>query len=380
MEELSSQELAAAIHETTNALTVILGWIERARLASPDNEDALGALARAGRYTRDARAAMRRAIGAKLPPRPPETALSLASRATEDLSMEAKRGQVALVLDVDSSCEARLVPQPDTAWQILTNLLLNALAVTPAGGEVTLEVEPVSQAGVDPPVPLVFRVSDDGPGVPEDLRETLFTAAVSRRKGGAGIGLRHAHNLAAECGGELRLAATDDDLAPSIAAMSEHANGATFELRWPTAEGMTEERATTGQPLESKANLAGARILLLEDDVRVIELLELSLGARGAEVTSVRSAEELDTELDTGSYDVMLVDLSPLSIEEGEPTGLEHAVQKARRENPGIDVVVISGSVAVRPRNDVIWVRKPFEPGELVNAILKGHDGSGQTS
>lgn len=361
MEELSSQDLAAAIHETTNALTVILGWIERARIASPDNDDAQKALARAGRYTRDARAAMRRAIGAELPPRPPETATSLATRAAEDLAVEAKRARIELIVDIDDACEQLLVPQPDAAWQILTNLLLNAVAVTAPHGEVTLEVAPAA------PDRLLFRVSDDGPGIAADMRAALFTAGVSRRQGGAGIGLRHAHGLALECHGELRLG-------------EQPGEGAVFELVWPIADGQRDDSAVPHKQPAVKGNLEGARVLLLEDDARVIELLELSLGARGANVTSVRSADALLAELATGQYDVMLVDLSPLSIEEGEPTGLEAAVTQARDQNPGIDVVVISGSVAVRPRNDVIWVRKPFEPKELVEAILKGQSGRGQTT
>lgn len=358
-QEPSAQELAAAIHETTNALTVILGWIERARAATEDQHDAQRALARAGRYTRDARASMRRAIGAELPPRPPERAASVAERASEDLAIESGRASVDLVLDVGDACWSVLVPQPDAAWQILTNLLLNAVAVTPARGTVTLSV---TRSGDD----VVFRVRDDGPGIPEEMRDALFSAGISRRAGGAGIGLRHAYNLAADCGGTLGL------------GEAENGRGAVFDLRWPATEAIADDdlAVTTKRVSAPKANLAGARVLLLEDDARVIELLELSLGARGAEVTSVKSAEELTKMLDTHPYDVMLVDLSPLSIEEGEATGLDAAVLKARGNNPDIDVVVISGSVTVRPRNDVVWVRKPFEPKELVDAILKGQ-GSG---
>lgn len=357
--EPSAQELAAAIHETTNALTVILGWIERARAATGDQHDAQRALARAGRYTRDARASMRRAIGAELPPRPPERAASVAERASEDLVIESRKASVELALDIGDTCSDALVPQPDACWQILTNLLLNAVAVTPAGGTVTLSV---TRNGDD----VVFRVQDDGPGIPAEMRDALFTAGVSRRAGGAGIGLRHAHKLAAECGGALALGNAEESI------------GAVFDLRWPAAEAIADDdlAVTAKRVAASKANLAGARVLLLEDDARVIELLELSLGARGAHVTSVKSADELSRMLDTERYDVMLVDLSPLSIEEGEPTGLDAAVKKARGHNPGIDVVVISGSVTVRPRNDVVWVRKPFEPKELVDAILKGQ-GSG---
>ncbi len=357
--EPSAEELAAAIHETTNALTVILGWIERARIATPGNHEAARALTRAGRYTRDARACMRRAIGAELPPMPPERAASIAERAAEDLAIEAARAEVELALEVDEHSGDPLVAHPDTAWQILTNLLLNAIAVTPSGGTVELTVMRTKHE-------IVFVVEDDGPGVPDELQEELFKSGVTRRAGGAGIGLRHAHQLAVDCGGRL-----------SLRVDAGSREGARFELRWPVLGDRTTTPATEpDRPRDGRrSDLEGARVLLLEDDARVIELLELSLGARGAAVTSVRSADELTDKLDSERYDVMLVDLSPLSIEAGEPRGLDAAVAKARDNNPGIDVVVISGSVTVRPRDDVIWLRKPFEPKELVQAILRGAPG-----
>jgi CheY-like chemotaxis protein len=360
--ELPPQDLAAAIHETTNALTVILGWIERAREATrllaeeatPARiAEAETALDRAGRYTEAARAAMRRVIGADVPESAPESAHGLAARALEDLAVAARHARVELELVAPAEAGRAFAAQPDAAWQILTNLLLNALAVSPAGERVTLEVEAARDR-------LLFRVRDRGPGVAPELRAGLFEAGVSRREGGAGIGLRHAHRLAADHDGELRL------------IVEESERGACFELGWPRATTPATPSRAPGESRSTSAGklLEGARVLLLEDDHAVVELLELSLGARGAVVTSVNSAAELDAELDQRPFDVLLVDLSPLSLDSG-PSSLDAAVLKARSYNPKIDVVVISGSVTVQPRADVLWVRKPFEPRELMEAIAR---------
>jgi CheY-like chemotaxis protein len=343
------EDLAAAIHETTNALTVILGWIERARDATRANSDAQDALRRAARYTRAARQGMRRAIGAEVPDRPPEQAAALAERAVEDLAVEARRASIELTAHVEPGCGDQTLAHSDTVWQVLVNLLLNAIAVTPPGGKVQLHVE-----GDGPRVR--FCVSDEGPGIPPEQHEAIFRSGVSRRAGGAGIGLRHAHALSRELGGELVLSDADQ--------------GACFELSWPL-DGRPSRAPDTVPPASAGAGagLEGARVLLLEDDTAVIELLELSLEARGAEVTTVTTADDLRSELDGAPYDVLLVDLSPLE------DGLDDTVDQARATNPDIGVVVISGSVTVQPRPGVIWVRKPFEPGELMSAIVRQRGG-----
>jgi len=347
------RDLAAAIHETTNALTVILGWIERATETSRDNPNTITALNRAARYARTARDSMRRAIGAYVAEQPPERAGALVDRTAEDLAVEARRASVVLEHSTANDWADRLVAHPHIVWRVLTNLLLNAIAMTPEGGRVQLLVTGDGDR-------TIFRVCDEGPGIAPEERSRIFDGTTCRRAGGAGIGLRHAQALATSLGGELHLLESEPD------------QGTCFELLWPVGE----EEAPAARPPSvrpSGAALSGTHVLLLEDDAAVVQLLELSLGARGAEVTSVTTAADLGSELDSGRYDVMLVDLSPLSPDAPpqEDSGLDAAVQRARAANPAIDVVVISGSVTVQPRPDVVWVRKPFEPGELVDAIVK---------
>jgi CheY-like chemotaxis protein len=357
--ENPDEDLAAAVHETTNALTVILGWIERAKVAAGDRPEAQAALERAERYARQARDGMRAAIGAAVERPAPEPAGTLARQIADDLEVEARRADVVIAIDVAPEAEHLELVHPRSAWQVLTNLLLNALAMSPAKSVVDLTVEP-DDAGVR------FEVRDRGPGVAPSRRDSLFFGGPSERPGGAGIGLRHSRALAEAAGGCLEL--LDSDV------------GARFGLSWrrarPTA-GATSSRRTGAAPPPS---LDGARVLLLEDDDAVVELLELALGARGATVTTVRDAIALDRRLSEAAFDLLLVDLSPLTRQRGgvvtEDQGLAEALTKARSHNPGIGVIVISGSVTVQPRDDILWVRKPFEPRELVDAIARHRNRS----
>ncbi len=342
-------DLAAAIHETTNALTVILGWIERARQSATGAPEVLYALQRAARHTRGAREQMRQTIGAQTDLPAPERASALAKRTVDDLQLEAQSKGVQLLLEedaADGSADAS-VEHPTTVWRILINLLLNAIAASPAGAAVSLFLDHAEQDTVR------FRVRDEGRGIEPERRGRIFLDGASTRAGGAGIGLRHSHELAQAHGAELRLL--------------DSPKGACFELCWPLSDAAPVSAAPRSAPPRVRARLDGLQVLLLEDDAAVVELLELSLMARGAELTTVTTAPALDAALESRSWDVLLVDLSPL---QGEGS-LDQAVDKARTCNPDLTVVAISGSVSVQPRADVLWVRKPFSPGELTDAILE---------
>ena len=111
-----------------------------------------------------------------------------------------------------------------------------------------------------------------------------------------------------------------------------------------------------------------AGVLVVEDDVDVAALLESALGARGAEVVVARTAAEL-MEHAGEVHDAALVDLSPIADDVGG------AVALLRRASPDLAIVFISGSSARLPdeidEEDVRWVRKPFELGEIVAALTE---------
>ncbi|HEX7350022.1 HAMP domain-containing sensor histidine kinase [Brachybacterium sp.] len=127
------------------------------------------------------------------------------------------------VLEVEEPVE--VTGDEDRLRQVLTNLLGNARAHTPAGSTVTASLDGNAEPGT-----ALIRVSDDGPGIPEDLRERLFErfargdGSRSRTRpegqaddedptvdagsggglgGGAGLGLAISHAIVTAHGGSL---------------------------------------------------------------------------------------------------------------------------------------------------------------------------------
>lgn len=344
------------IHDVANALTLVLGWLERA--ADPTDEHQAVALTRAADRARWARDELRGLLGAARPGEVADgsgdgTLDELLSRTFDDLSVEARRADVTLQSRTERGLGRAHPTAPVELWQVLTNLLLNAIQASPAGREVTVSFE-AAELGM-----LRGRVEDGGRGVPEQLREGLFEACRTTRTGGAGYGLRNARALCREHGGDLVLARTS----PS---------GTQFEFTWPTR--LTEPTPSQrGDTRPSRARLDQLDVLLLEDDAGVTDLLVWSLSARGASVQTCASAGAFEVVLETQSWDVVLLDLSPLGATSGVAPERELArlVEAARKRSPNVVVLAMSGNSAAVLPEGVHRLRKPFAPDELVSAILE---------
>lgn len=367
-----THDLAGVLHEVSNALTVIVGWIERAR--EEQGADLNRALGVASSRARDARRLIRRAIGADVGAsrngdveaapmslREPTRALSeVIDDAVTGLEPEARRLAIELLVAVEPAVAQRPVGGGATVVQILTNLLLNAVALSPRDATVRIDAGLNGDAAV-------ISVADQGPGVPFSRRATLLSSGESTRAGGAGIGLRHSAALAEAAGGAL-------SLAPS-------AQGARFELRWPVgrADGAANRTVDASPPSEPRSTalagtvLDGIRILVVEDDAAVVDLLDTALTARGASIVSVQSAGALPEALASGPFHAALLDISPI---EQDVFGTVAAVRSA---NPEVRLVVMSGSAggahALPADSGVSWVRKPFEIRELVEALTLPRNG-----
>jgi heavy metal sensor kinase len=103
---------------------------------------------------------------------------------------------------------------PIRVAQALTNLLENALRVTPRDGVVTVELRRGSDA-------LVLSVADTGPGFPPEVRDSAFGLFVRGPKGrrsedGAGLGLAIVAGVAEAHGGRATIASSDSGATVTI--------------------------------------------------------------------------------------------------------------------------------------------------------------------
>jgi CheY-like chemotaxis protein len=337
-------EVTGALHDVSNALTVLLGWAAEARSPGATAEQVAYALRIIEQRARAARELARRAIGDRSEVVDiDENAESAIADCFEALTVEAHSAGVTLTRQGGAGL-ARVRGAGDMS-HVLTNVLLNALAYAPRGSSVLVDISTTAAE-------VAVVVADEGPGIPEDRREAVF-AGHSTRAGGAGVGLRHARTVARAAGGELELLA-------SVA-------GAHFRLRWPRCDVLPRPPASAPRV----RSLEGTRVLVVEDDEAVTQLLEAALEARGAEVVVARARKDLAAALKGGAPDAALVDLSPIA---DDPKG---ALADLRAANPNAALVVITGSADGLPESvegdAVKLVRKPFEVGEVVAAILGGN-------
>ncbi len=180
--------------------------------------------------------------------------------------------------------------------QVLSNLLSNAVKFTPAGGRVTVRLEPEGGG-------LAIVVQDTGHGFAPEFRRLLFTPfrqeqeGTTRTSSGLGLGLAIARQLVELHGGR-------------ISGESEgRGRGATFTVWLP---GIAEEDAT-GEPLwgeRGDRRIEGLRVLLVEDDEQTRVSVASVLEQHGAKVETAESAARALTALRRGAFDVMLCDIA----------------------------------------------------------------------
>ncbi|MSR06062.1 MAG: PAS domain-containing protein [Gemmatimonadetes bacterium] len=102
--------------------------------------------------------------------------------------------------DCPTGAELRVVRGPallegdeDLLHRVVQNLVLNAVQAAGAKAVVTVEVRAAVSSelprGVRLETPVLLKVSDNGPGIPNELRERLFDPFVTGRAGGTGLGL-----------------------------------------------------------------------------------------------------------------------------------------------------------------------------------------------
>ncbi len=343
---VDAAEVLGVLHDVSNALTVILGWVGAAQATGTPRDlvdDALSVIERRARMARDMAREALGAEGFEVDGRARMQAVDgIVAELLKALAQEAAKSQVRL--HVERRGPNVTIPQAAAASQVLTNLLLNALAFSPRGGTVVLDVDTSFRTAR-------FRVSDDGPGVPAEHRATIFAGGRSTRAGGAGVGLRHANGLARACGGDLLLV--------------EQSPGAHFELSWPCVQGTP---VPVRPSLKRLPLFAGRTFVVCDDDRDVAELLSTGLEARGAEVFTATNATALMQVLrEQPQVDAVLLDRSPIARELA-PVG--EALELHPSHPP---VLAITGSnegfgeafASLR----TAFLRKPFEMGDIVEGL-----------
>jgi signal transduction histidine kinase len=140
----------------------------------------------------------------------------LLARAAEFVESEAEAHGIVIIRDFARPCVARC--DPDQMYQVALNLLVNALQAQPHGGVIRLRAHPGRHERI------VFEVSDEGPGIPPEVRPHIFTPFFTMREGGTGLGLAVVERIVRAHRGTVTVETTTDgttfriDLPAAVAA------------------------------------------------------------------------------------------------------------------------------------------------------------------
>ena len=127
--------------------------------------------------------------------------------AVEEERSDARARRIDVVLEREGEAPAAAF-DPPMVERAVANLIRNAVSVSSSGATVRVERRLIERDGS---VTAHVRVSDQGPGVPSDVRDTIFRPFVTRavehspKSVGVGLGLSLAREVALAHGGDLVL-------------------------------------------------------------------------------------------------------------------------------------------------------------------------------
>ena len=204
---------------------------------------------------------------------------------------------------------ARVYGDRQRLQQAVWNLFSNAVKFTPRGGRVQTHVGRVGSQ-------VEIVVSDTGEGIRPDVLPFVFDrfrqadSSSTRPHAGLGLGLAIVRHIVELHGGTVEAASDGTD------------RGATFRLRLPISVAAVEPPGTTVQPhpavpaittgslaVAALPDLAGTRILVVEDDADARDMVAYLLRQRNADVVVCGSVTEALVQFDRQPPEVLLSDI-----------------------------------------------------------------------
>jgi signal transduction histidine kinase/ActR/RegA family two-component response regulator len=262
---------------------------------------------------------------------------SLVQRCAQSLELAARTQGLRLTVDVASA-----LPMVDgdgvRLEQVVTNLLANSIKYTLKGGTIRAAV---ARDGGE----IVLRIRDSGVGIAAEQLEAIFDVFVQaptsldRSRGGLGIGLSLVRALVEMHGG--RVSATSPG----------PGQGSEFTIRLPAAKKTAPAAMNGGHEARPAAEIH-RRIILVEDNGDIREMLEEALTACGHSVSTAADGPDGLSRLLSSPADVALVDI-------GLPGFDGYHLARQVRDSGGSQVFLIAMTGYGQPEDR----RRAFEAG-----------------
>ena len=350
--------LAAGVaHNINNRLTPVLGWtemlLERLAAGEPiDHDELVHALRVINQGAADSVETVRRLQDYSRPARvrgPEGVQLrdvleQLLALTRPQWDNEAARRGIRYEVDLKAEPAPMILAVASEIREALLNILENALAAMPAGGRLTLHVRGEGDRAV-------VSIDDTGRGMSPEVQRLAFEPFFTTRssEGGSGLGLSLAQEITHRYRG-------------SITVSSREGAGTTFTLSFPAIS------AEAARPPALLPSLEPLRVLAVEDEPEVLDVIRAMLTAAGHTVTSAASGREALELFDREPVDVVVTDLGMPGM-----TGLALA-REVKRRRP-VPVVLLTGwadelEAAATPDIEVL-LPKPITRERLVSGLAQ---------
>ncbi|MFT5107135.1 MAG: two-component system cell cycle sensor histidine kinase/response regulator CckA [Pseudoalteromonas tetraodonis] len=374
LEKLESLGLLARgfAHDFNNLLTVLLGNISLAQMKLPEVNEASEELASANKAAVQAQGRVHQLLTFAKGGVPIRQKQALGPVLDEFLATHDRQKKIGYVLKV-----ADRLPQVQVdagqLKRLIDNLVTNAERAMYSGGDIEISGEslPANSAqranlpdgldlddGVDY---VLLQVKDTGSGIASEHLDKVFEPyfTTRRRENATGIGLTVCESIArAHEGG--------------IAVEASEGEGTTVSVTIPVAaQGKEEVAAKTEMPAVD----AKARILILEDEPLVRQIMVRSLQSSGHELVETADGAETVARyleaMEAGrAFDLVITDLSI-------PNGMGgiKAIEEIRQSDPDVLAIVSSGyadePAMANPEQFgyAAVLPKPYQPNDLVGLV-----------
>mgnify|MGYP001550696188 CR=1 FL=1 len=369
--EAVGQLTGGVAHDFNNLLTVIIGALDLMQRHPGDAarrdrmiEAALGAARRGERLNQQLLAFSRR------------QALKPEMVRIDDLLAESEAllrravGEAVSLTFTPRAPGAMTNVDPSQFEAAVMNLVVNARDATPPGGAIRVESLRATLTGemtgeAPPGDYLCVAVHDTGEGMTPEVLERAFEPFFTTKGPGrgTGLGLSQVYGFARQSGGAVLIETAPDQ-------------GASVRISLPLApEPESPDTEIAAPRPDAEPAGPGRRVLLVEDDETVGDVIEAMLIDLGHTVLRAASAPEALTLLRRGApVDLMLTDV----IMPGGKTGVELA-HEAVVLRPNLPVILSSGytGVTLAPASEAPWplLRKPYDSealARIVESVMAG--------
>lgn len=288
--------LAGVAHELNNPLSVVVGHAQllKETASEPRTVERATKIGNAAdRCSRIVKSFL--AMARQRPPERRAVDLSDIIQATLDVTGYSLRtANIDVSVEVDPEVPA-IWADPDQLNQVVTNLIVNAQqAMMEVEGPRKLTVKACYDEHREQ---VVLTLTDTGPGVPAELRSRIFEPFFTTKEigEGTGIGLSVSHRIIESHDGHIQLDGNQDQ-------------GATFTVSLPATRSEDTPKPRRQEPARDQSGRS-AKILIIDDEPDVAQMLGDILAAEGYQVETADSGEKALTLIARDSFDVILSDV-----------------------------------------------------------------------